>query len=840
MEKKNLKDEGLDKEKRTKSSKRAKKIQEVIDEKPKVEPAKPKQKKTPPKKTTTAKTETNAKKALTTKKKTGATKQKKTNSSKKKTPVVAPNVLVHLVEDHLPAAEPLATGQAEVSKVKVQFQAISAEQAAQIENAEKPEVHFKGSSIKVSPSNNDRVEATEVECPSEPSATLAATDTVNPVAAVTTLEQTATLGLTQIQPLPLTAIKVRNIDAKICDLVGEVICNKVIIQGILHEQLYFVGSDGIVHHLGDDFHFSTFVDIPGTKPGMNVQLSGVIEDIITELAPGGTAITKKFVLELFVKVSETVQVNLQSGDGPTLFVKQVVGENTTQTLVEADVILDVPAIKIDEIVGSVRDLEIEVIKDKVIIQGTLHKQIFFVDTANLGRHQGEDIHFSLFVDLPGALPCMDVQVHPNIEGIFFELLSPTLLRQKAIIEFFVKVTENLLVPVTVGNGPIFKVEEFIGENQVQELSDTTVELFQPALKIREIVACLRDIETHIIKDKVIVQGTIHKQIFFIGTDNIEYHQAEDVPFSVFLDIIGAMPCNLVHLTTKIEAVFFELLSPTELRQKVVIQINAVVTQEEQLNLVLGTGPLFKVDQVVGENTTQVLLVRTENIVSPVIPIPTPPTPPVSPITVTTVEIVVQVPGQTFSQQIILDNTFPLPVPTIKIKEIEAEITNLSARVVPGGVLVEGLLNKTIFYVAIDNIVRSISETIPFSILVNAPVTSNETFEATVDIEDIIFNLTDTCDAVHQLAVLRANVTTFQPSETFTVVTNVEGPGIVQTKLRVIANVVTPAGIVQQELDVVTDVSGPGITNVTKATIPLIVVGSGNPNPVPVEVVTNVV
>ena len=150
-------------------------------------------------------------------------------------------------------------------------------------------------------------------------------------------------------------------------------------------------------------------------------------------------------------------------------------------------------------------------------------------------------------------------------------------------------TENVRIQVAVGTGPLFKVEEFVGENTVQDLSETIIALPVAAIKVREIVAQLRNLVTHVIHDKVIVQGIIHKQIFYISTDNIERHLAEDIPFSLFLDIPGVVPGDNVHITPIIEAIFFDLISPTELRQKVIFAINAVVTRTLQINLVLGEG-----------------------------------------------------------------------------------------------------------------------------------------------------------------------------------------------------------------------------------------------------------
>lgn len=829
--------------KKTKSSKKSKKTIAKAEE-TKEELTQPQ----PPKKAEETKKK---KKPSKKKKKTQATAEQLTVSQaeKKIDTDLEPQSMGQIEVGKIPdiALEPRPLGPVEVSKIKVQFlskektaarsqqtastsseiseEATDQSQSLQSEDQDEPAVkNMQGGTVTVQPTSANVVTNT------------------NAPAAVESLQALHQVQLAQTVNLPLSAIKIRNVVGKICDLTTEIISNKVIVQGIVHEQLFFVGTDGIVHHLAGDDHFSTFIDVPGAQPCMNADVSAVIEEIITELAPNGLSVTKKIIIQVFVKVTETVQANLQTGDGPLLFVKQVVGENTNQTLVEADITLGVPAIKVDEIVGKICNLETEIIKDKVIIQGILHKQIFFVDTANLGRHQGEDLPFSLFVDVPGVTPGMDVQVHSTIEGIFFELITPTLLRQKAVLEFFVKVTENITLPVLLGDGPLFKVEEFVGENRVQDLSDTTLTLFKPALKIREIVSKLCDLETHVIKDKVIVQGIIHKQIFFIGTDNIEYHQAEDVPFSVFLDILGATSSDSVHLTTEIEAVFFELLTTTQLRQKVIIAIQAVVTREVQLNLVIGTGPLFKLEQVIGENTTQVLVVAEEAI-TPVSPItPVTPVTPVSPVTISTETIVI--PGQivTNVQQILLNNLVELPEAAIKIKEIIANVTNLSAQVIPDGVLVEGIVDKTVVFVNADNVVRSISEQIPFSILVSIPeISQDQVIRVTVNIEDISFKLVNSGSAANQLIVLEAVVeSTTQSPQQFTVVTNVSGPGIVQTKLRVIANVlVSGGGTVTQEIDVVTDVSGPGIGNVTKQVIPLIVVGSGNPNPVPVEVVTDV-
>lgn len=638
---------------------------------------------------------------------------------------------------------------------------------------------------------------------------------------------TAQITASQNVVLPLAAVKVRNVVAKVVDLVAEVITNKVIVQGVIHEQLFFVGTDGIVHHLADDIPFSTFMDIPGIQSGMNAQVTAVIEDIITELAPGGLSILKKIIIEVFVKITETVQINLELGNGPRLLLEQVAGENSTQILVENDVTLFTPALKIDEVTGTIRDVTVEIINDKVIIQGILHKQIFFVDTANLGRHQAEDIPFSLFTDIPGVIPGMNAEVQPRIEAIFFNLVAPDTVRQKAVLEFFVKVTETVDQQVTVGNGPLFKVEEFIGENTIQELVESVITLNIPAVKVREIIAKLQDFTTHVIEDKVIVQGTIHKQIFFIGTDNIEHHQAEDIPFSVFLDIPGTAPGDNVHLNSKIEAIFFELTSATTLRQKVIFAIQAVITREVQLNLVLGAGPLFKMEQVVGENNKQVLVVHRQAI--PIVPS----------IVIQSDPVIFPVEEILGRQQAIVRNTVELPEPASEIKNIQTTINNVTFNVVTDGAVVAGLVEKTVNFIGTDNIVKTIGEKVPFSILVSIPgITSAQVSNATVIVENISFSLNPTGTAVTQNIVLQAAVLgTALPQSPVTIVTDVSGPGVTETKVLVEGLILTPSGPVLQQFEAVTDVSAPGISSVTKQTVRLQRVGE--PVPTPITVVTGV-
>jgi hypothetical protein len=642
-------------------------------------------------------------------------------------------------------------------------------------------------------------------------------------------------GDTSVQ-LPLAAVKVRNVDGKVVNLVAEIIPHKVIVQGVVHEQLFFVGTDSVIHHLAAEVPFNTFIDLPGVQPGMNAYVTAVVEKILTELAPDGLSIIMKIIIAIFLKITKTVQIGLLPGNGPLLLLDQVVGDSTTQSVLENDLILASPALEINEVVGMIRDLTTEVTNDKVIIQGILHKQIFLVDADHQGGHQAEDLPFSVFIDLPGAVPGMTAQVRMRLQGLFYELVSATVLRQKAVLDVSVKVTETVRKKVTLGEGPLFKVIAWVNENTVRNLRETVIVLPITAAKICELNTQIREITTQVVVNKAIVQGFIHQQILFIDTDNVERHQAERFPFVIFLDLPGVTPDDQVQITANVERLFFHLEGPTQLQQKMIIAVTGVVNREMQLNLVLNAGPLVVLEQVVGEGTKQVLVVRQEVI--------NPPPPPPPPVPTIVSEVIIVDPGSMLEtgRQIVLRNQAALPVQALSVKEVNGTIVDPQYWVNATGVIVAGAVIKDVVFVDLDHVVRRINERIPFIIMVTVPgIDPDQPVEVSVLIENITFELEPAGTKINQTLVLQATVAERTPTTTATVVTDVSGPGVIQTKITVNEWVLLPDGRSERrEFGVVTTVTGQAIAGVERAVIVLNVIENGTVNRRPVEVVTRVI
>ena len=141
-----------------------------------------------------------------------------------------------------------------------------------------------------------------------------------------------------------------------------------------------------------------------------------------------------------------------------LKVENVVGENVKQAEIRSDVKFPVKVKKIWEVDADVRDIETKVIEDKVIVSGTIHKQIFFV--ADEDRRVGDvffkkgevfektvEEKFTEFVDVPGAMEDFDAQVEVRVEFVDLEVLR--IKRQRVKIRTRIKTKTKIITIMTI-------------------------------------------------------------------------------------------------------------------------------------------------------------------------------------------------------------------------------------------------------------------------------------------------------------------------------------------------------------------------------------------------------
>ena len=332
-----------------------------------------------------------------------------------------------------------------------------------------------------------------------------------------------------------------------------------------------------------------------------------------------------------------------------LKVEQVVGENATQTSVIREVTLPGRVRKITEVDTTLRDVKGRVIENKVVVEGIVHKQIFYVDddTGQLKEFTVPDERFVHFVDVPGAMPGMNVQIHARVEFVGHDFIREvkvnntvneiekidSLFRQTVILEIFAKVTETIQLNVVVDvlgiddsyvTTELLKVESVVGENASQVAVRAEIDFGRPARKIKNIDTQVRHVVSRVIENKVVVEGVLHKQIFFVGAENdIVFEVSVDEKFTHFVDVPGAFPGANVQVHPRVEFVDVDIdaYDPTLGMQTAIIDIFVKVTETVQVDVVTDiknakvTKELLKVSQVVGEGSKQQTIVA--NLQAPV-------------------------------------------------------------------------------------------------------------------------------------------------------------------------------------------------------------------------------
>ncbi|MDR1206403.1 MAG: DUF3794 domain-containing protein [Peptococcaceae bacterium] len=382
-----------------------------------------------------------------------------------------------------------------------------------------------------------------------------------------------------------------------------------------------------------------------------------------------------------------------------LRVENVVGDVMRQVNVARDIDLPVYARSIESVDTEIRKKEYKVIDNKVIVELTVHRQVYYVEavTCDVQEMTLPDEKITEFVHVDGVCPDDDVTVKLKADIEYCDVDCVDMpddcgchkkFQQTAIIQLRVKVLEMVDLPVitSVSGDGVTPTYEKVAVNHVvaagsqqYNLSDSFIEMPCDTKKIKCIDADIRDVETKLIPDKVIVKGVLHKQIYYVLQRTGEVKETHaDVPFSVFVHLDGVDTDSNVRADVDIEYIDSELVERGDgkfVKETVILKVNARATEHIVLNVATS---------VKGARTENLSL-RTENLIG------------------------------SACRQVNIVEDIAMPVPARKVSWVESELRNLAGEVLPNKVIVKGVLEKHIFYVAdCDDQVKEICVQEPFT------------------------------------------------------------------------------------------------------------------------------
>ena len=394
-------------------------------------------------------------------------------------------------------------------------------------------------------------------------------------------------------------------------------------------------------------------------------------------------------------------------------VQHIVGCGSAQVDIVRNIQLPARARKIVDIHAEIVELDYEIIPNKIIVKGALHKQVYYVEEGDYVVKEFTIMReeFTDFVHIQGAKPDMEAMLNGNILFVNTNPANgqfPTdLLYQTAVLAVDVKVIETITLDVvtdaygdnlTVQKAP-FSVECLVGCAEKQSTVSVEHMLCKPARKIYDMEAVCRNLDYEVLPGRVIVRGTLHKQIYYVDAcDDTVQVQCFDNEFSVVLDVPGAKPDMEVYTRCRMEFCEAKLMGPQPcnmIKASVIVQVSVKVTELTKMNIVTD------VEGALADRCR----IRVEDIV-----------------------------GRKCSQQNVnqtIDVNAPLDVNNMLVKtakNMTACIRNVSYEKICNKVIIKGSIHVQVYYVACncEQELREASADIPFTTVVNFDCINEDT------------------------------------------------------------------------------------------------------------------
>ncbi|MFZ5650608.1 MAG: SPOCS domain-containing protein [Bacillota bacterium] len=402
----------------------------------------------------------------------------------------------------------------------------------------------------------------------------------------------------------------------------QIVPDKVIVNGTLTMQIVYVAFEPAqsVHHMHQMINFTTFVDVPGTLPGMKVDVDVTVEDISVVRQTGHP---RRFdvtaVLEVTVKVSDVMDIDVvtQCPAGCTceteeVTVEQLVGSNRRQVMISDE--FDVPDQKppVEKVLDTDVKVEVtdtKVLKNKVIVDGTATVTVIYV-----GALPDQPVHslhrtfkFSDFVDVPGAQQGMDVNIDVRVESVDVDTSNAKCDRLR--LDMVLGITANVVMPQTIkvitelSNCPNvlptfteLRVDSLVGENSSQLVLKDTFETPEPKPDVEKILDTTVDkitiTEKKILKDKVIVSGKVDVQIVYVAAepDQSVHAMHRTLPFRTFVEVMGAREDADVDVKARAEFVTASSKG-CEITVEVVLKVTVKVTRTLEKEVLTSVSPV---------------------------------------------------------------------------------------------------------------------------------------------------------------------------------------------------------------------------------------------------------
>lgn len=318
-----------------------------------------------------------------------------------------------------------------------------------------------------------------------------------------------------------------------------------------------------------------------------------------------------------------------------LTVEEVVAENTEQTIVRGTISVPEARPEVEEILSTdatTKLRKVEVIPDKVIVEGTLKVEVMysaFKEDQSVHTFRAE-LDFTDFVDVVGARPGMNAEIDIVVEDVSLTR-DPKCAADwdvAAVVMVTARITEtrevNALVECPEGftcESEQMSLEILIGSGSKQVLIDEDFELPASEPDVEKFIKCMCDVEitnTKIIRNKIIIDGEVDMECIYtaLKDDQSVYTLENTFKFSDFIEIQGAEQGMEVKVDAMVESCDAEVSEDNacNISPIIVLNIRARVLEDREVEVITEvqgaetlTTATLAIESLVGENSKQIVI-----------------------------------------------------------------------------------------------------------------------------------------------------------------------------------------------------------------------------------------
>lgn len=236
---------------------------------------------------------------------------------------------------------------------------------------------------------------------------------------------------------------------------------------------------------------------------------------------------------------------------------QLIGEDTTQTVVENDII--VPDVKPDIarillLDGDAWIDRSEAASEKILINGTVRYKILYIsdDPEQPIKSINTTTGFQYSMDIPETRQGMQCRVKCDIEHLEYEILNSRKVNVRAVLSLFGKTTNQIEQYITrdfegLEDVQVLKnnvsVNSYIGVTEIGCPIREILEVPSGKPAILEILRSDTKItakEFTLSEDKIVASGELNISTLYIGDDEVRGIQfmEHEIPFSQYIELLG--------------------------------------------------------------------------------------------------------------------------------------------------------------------------------------------------------------------------------------------------------------------------------------------------------------